>query len=171
MRMGTITKKFLFICYEILRLCWIFTFRPEFDIDILPPSWYMATPLLILPLTLVFFMYQTQPAGGKRVYIQIYAYSKFLSIAGFFSFMHAALVPAFEQAEFTGYYSLKRMGILLIFLVIDAILAVAFLLSKGEKNTKDSAGACAIAEGNANSSENASVAIVATTEKNREESR
>ncbi len=169
--MSAITKKFLFICYEILRVCCIFTFRPEFDIDILPASWYMGTPLLILPLTLVFFMYQTQPAGEKRVYIRIYAYSKFLSIAGFFPFMQAALVPAFEQAEFTGYYSLKRIGILLIFLVIDVILAVAFLLSKGEKNTKDSAEARAVAEGDANSSKNAGVAIVAATEENREESR
>lgn len=169
--MSATTKKFSFICYEILRLCCIFTFRPEFDIDILPASWYMATPLLILPVALVLSMHQTQSAEEKRAYGRIYAYSKFLSIAGFFPFMRAALIPAFEQARLTGHYSLKRMGILLIFLVIDVILALVLLLNKEEKKTEDSAEVCVAAAGDSNSSENAGVAIVAATEENREESR
>lgn len=128
------TKRFLFVCYEILRLFFIFTYRPEFDIDMLPASWYMAVPLLILPLILIFFIYQTPSQEEKKTYSRIYAYSKFLSVAGFFPFMRSALVPAFEQAQLTGYYSIKRMGILLIFLVIDVILALILLLEKEEKN-------------------------------------
>lgn len=122
--------RFIFVCYEILRLSFIFTFRPEFDIDMLPASWYMAAPLLILPLILVFFMYQTPQPEERKVYGRVYAYSKFLSVAGFFPFMRAALIPAFDHARATGYYSLIRMGILLIFLVIDVILALLILLEK-----------------------------------------
>jgi hypothetical protein len=94
----------------------------------------MAAPLLILPLVLVFFIYQAKLEEEKKVYGRIYAYSKFLSIAGFFPFMKAALIPAFEHAKLTGYYSLKRMGILLIFLVIDVILGLIFLLDKDKED-------------------------------------
>lgn len=127
--------RFIFVCYEILRLFFIFTFRPEFDIDMLPASWYMAAPLLILPLILVFFMYQTPQPEEKKAYGRVYAYSKFLSVAGFFPFMRAALVPAFDHARATGYYSLIRMGILLIFLIIDVILALLILLEKDGETT------------------------------------
>ena len=58
--------RFIFVCYEILRLLFILTFRPEFDIDMLPASWYMAAPLLILPLILVFFMYLEQQPPALR---------------------------------------------------------------------------------------------------------
>lgn len=131
------TRELLFLCYEILRLFFIFTYRPEFDIDMLPASWYMATPLLLLPLALLFFMHQAPYKEEKKAYGRIYAYSKFLSIAGFFPFMRVALLPAFEHAKLTGYYSLKRMGILLIFLVIDVILGLIFLLGKGEETQQD----------------------------------
>lgn len=127
--------RFSFVCYEILRLFFIFTFRPEFDIDMLPASWYMAAPLLILPLILVFFMYQTPQPEEKKAYGRVYAYSKFLSVAGFFPFMRSALVPAFDHARATGYYSLIRMGILLIFLIIDVILALLILLEKDGEPT------------------------------------
>lgn len=127
--------RFIFVCYEILRLFFIFTFRPEFDIDMLPASWYMAAPLLILPLILVFFMYQTPQPEEKKAYGRVYAYSKFLSVAGFFPFMRSALVPAFDHARATGYYSLIRMGILLIFLIIDVILALLILLEKDGEPT------------------------------------
>lgn len=127
--------RFIFVCYEILRLFFIFTFRPEFDIDMLPASWYMAAPLLILPLILVFFMYQTSQPEEKKAYGRVYAYSKFLSVAGFFPFMRSALVPAFDHARATGYYSLIRMGILLIFLIIDVILALLILLEKDGEPT------------------------------------
>ena len=127
------TKRFLLICYEILRLFFVFTFRPEFDIDMLPASWYMAAPLLILPLVLIFFFYQAPQEEEKKAYGRIYAYSKFLSIAGFFPFMKVALLHAFEYAKLTGYYSLKRMGILLIFLLIDVILGLIFLLDKDKE--------------------------------------
>lgn len=127
--------RFIFVCYEILRLFFIFTFRPEFDIDMLPASWYMAAPLLILPLILVFFMYQTPQPEEKKAYGRVYAYSKFLSVAGFFPFMRSALVPAFDHARATGYYSLIRMGILLIFLIIDVILALLILLEKDGETT------------------------------------
>lgn len=122
--------RFIFVCYEILRLLFILTFRPEFNIDMLPASWYMAAPLLILPLILVFFMYQAPQPEEKKIYGRIFAYSKFLSVAGYFPFMRAALVPAFDHARVTGYYSLIRMGVLLIFLVIDVILALLVLLEK-----------------------------------------
>lgn len=131
------SKKIRFILYEILRLLFILTYRPEFDIDMLPASWYMATPLLILPLILVFFMYQASSQEERKTYSRIFAYSKFLSVAGFFPFMRVALLPAFEQSQFTGYYSLKRMGILLIFLLIDVILALIILLQKEEKSMEE----------------------------------
>lgn len=133
MKTPSATMRFIFVCYEILRLFFIFTFRPEFDIDMLPASWYMAAPLLILPLILVFFMYQTPQPEEKKAYGRVYAYSKFLSVAGFFPFMRSALVPAFDHARATGYYSLIRMGILLIFLIIDVILALVLLLNKKDK--------------------------------------
>ena len=47
--------------------------------------------------------------------------------------MKVALLPAFEYAKLTGYYSLKRMGILLIFLLIDVILGLIFLLDKDKE--------------------------------------
>ena len=136
------SRKFsLFLCYEMLRIAFIFTFRPEFDIDMLPASWYMATPLLILPILLVIFIRQDSRKEKKRAYGRTYAYSKFLSVAGFFPFMKAALLPAFEHAKLTGYYSLKRMGILLIFLVIDVILGLIFLLDKEkEEETQQDEG-------------------------------
>ena len=99
----------------------------------LPASGYMAAPLLILPLVLIFFFYQAPQEEEKKAYGRIYAYSKFLSIAGFFPFMKVALLPAFEYAKLTGYYSLKRMGILLIFLLIDVILGLIFLLDKDKE--------------------------------------
>lgn len=130
MKSPSATMRFIFISYEILRLLFILTFRPEFDIDMLPASWYMAAPLLILPLILVFFMYQVPQPEEKKIYGRVFAYSKFLSVAGYFPFMRVALVPAFDHARATGYYSLIRMGILLIFLVIDVILALLVLLEK-----------------------------------------
>ena len=135
MKTPSATMRFIFVCYEILRLLFILTFRPEFDIDMLPASWYMAAPLLILPLILVFFIYQVPQPEEKKVYGRVFAYSKFLSVAGFFPFMRVALVPAFDHARATGYYSLIRMGILLIFLVIDVILALLVLLEKDEETT------------------------------------
>lgn len=136
MKIPSTTKRFLFISFEILRLYFIFTFRPEYDIDVLPASWFMATPLLILPLILILFTYKA-PQEEKKAYKKIYAYSKFLSIAGFFPFLRAALIPALENAQFTDYYSLKRMGILLIFLVIDVILGLVLLLDKDEETKQD----------------------------------
>lgn len=96
----------------------------------------MATPLLILPLLLTLFMYKAFQEE-KKIYGKIYAYSKFLSIAGFFPYIKAAIIPALDNARFTDYYSLKRMGILLIFLVIDVILSLVFLLDKGEETKQD----------------------------------
>lgn len=133
MKTSTPAKKFRFICYELLRLLVIFTFRPEVNINVLPASWYMATPLLLLPLLLVFFIYLSPRPEEKKVYRRIYSYSKFFSIAGFFPFMKMTLIPAFDNAELTNYYSLKRMGILLIFLIIDVILGLLFLLHKDKE--------------------------------------
>ena len=47
--------------------------------------------------------------------------------------MKMTLIPAFDNAELTNYYSLKRMGILLIFLIIDVILGLLFLLHKDKE--------------------------------------
>lgn len=136
MKIPSPAKVLLFFGFEILRLCFIFTFRPEYDIDVLPASWYMAAPLLILPLLLALFVYKV-PTEEKTVYRKIYAYSKFLSIAGFFPYIKAAVIPALENAQLTNYYSLKHMGILLIFLVIDVILSLVFLLDRDEETKQD----------------------------------
>ncbi len=118
--------------YEAVRIGFILTFRPEASILLLPPSWYAAVPYLVFPLILLFLAYhaaQTETdCGREKPYAGLYGVAKLMSALGLLFCIRAVVPYALAYGQVNDFYSLKRAGILMIFLLIDVILCIVFLL-------------------------------------------
>ena len=126
------------ICYEILRMIFIFTTKPEFSIELLPVSWYSSVSLCCLPIILVFLMYNLTSPDSKTTCTDLYILCKVLSMGGIYKYLFALKNIDFSLAQFNNYYSVKRSFFLMIFCVIDVILSIViFFIEIKPKSTKE----------------------------------
>lgn len=125
-------KKFVFTvflyCYELFRLVFVLTYHPEFNIEMLPASWYLAVPLMTFPF--IFLYLSSKKEYPAEIFYKLFALTKVLSAAGAVSFFRAAFPVYFTYGPLNNYYSLKSAFILMIFSVFDVILAVVFFVKK-----------------------------------------
>lgn len=124
------------ICYEIFRMVFIFTTRPEFSIEILPASWYSSAPLSFLPIVLAFLIFHLVSQDSKATCTKLYSLCKFFSVMGIHKYISALRNIDFSFEQFNEYYSVKRALFLMIFCVIDVILSIVILLY-GRKTTQE----------------------------------
>lgn len=125
-------KKFVFTvflyCYELFRLIFVLTYHPEFNIEMLPASWYLAVPLMSFPF--VFLYLSSKEEYPTKIFYRLFAFAKIISAAGSVSFFKAAFPIYFTYGPLNNYYSLKSAFILMIFSVFDVILAIVFFIKK-----------------------------------------
>jgi formate hydrogenlyase subunit 3/multisubunit Na+/H+ antiporter MnhD subunit len=115
----------LMVFWELVRPVVLVLLRAEPD-PRLPVSWYAAAPLLVFPLLLA-LLYRFD-SKNEPVYAKLYILAKLLSTLGIAAYGGQHLSAALSgSALFDGYNLFKPLGILLIFLIIDGILAVLIL--------------------------------------------
>ncbi len=117
--------------YEFLRVLFFLTTRPETQISILPASWYVAVPLLVLPVLLG---YTAQPETNERLF---YLIAKASQLAGALVFCIRDYPYALYGA-LNGWHSLMTLFTIVLFSLIDAILFVILLIPhKGKVEDAD----------------------------------
>jgi hypothetical protein len=128
MRFEWLAARFI-IAYEFCRFFMLVISHPLQDITLLTASWYAATPLLVLPVALaVLLLFDAEHFGA---YQKLYILAKVISAAGIVRY----IVTAYRLMRVNGTlitdYSVKLLVILLIFCVIDVILAIYEFFRKG----------------------------------------
>lgn len=121
----------LLAIYEFIRVLFFLTTRPESQIVILPASWFVAAPLLFLPVLLG---YTAQPATSERFF---YLVSKASQLAGAVVYCIKDY-PYAIYGVFNGWSSLLTLFTIVLFSLIDAILFVILLIPhKGKVEDAD----------------------------------
>lgn len=107
-------KSFLLlgILYECIRLIVILTSHSADYITHLPLSWYMAVPLLIIPIALLCFTFFYQ----KNTLIS-YALIKIITLPALIIYIYKTL-----QLNIVTAYFIKQLIIVVIFFIIDGII-------------------------------------------------
>lgn len=120
------SKKDLFFfpltAYEAFRLFFILTFQVHNGVQRLPLSWYMALPLFILPFFLLPYIKQNN--ANKYFALRLYTIFKSASCAGYIAFGIKNFSGAAIKTVLLKTYSIKQLGLLVIFFIIDVILCV-----------------------------------------------
>ena len=139
------SKKDLFFfpltVYEVFRLFFILIFQVHNGVQQLPLSWYMALPLFILPFFL--FPYIKQNTANGPFALFLYTVLKSASFAGYIAFGIKTFSGAAVKVALLKTYSVKQLGLLVIFFIIDVILcAVMAVCISCRKNDKTEGELC-----------------------------
>ncbi len=125
-------KKIVFVSlfvYEVVRIFCILTIRPESAIEILPASWYVSVPLLILPLLFLYFL-ATKEKEEDSPFQKLYVLVKILSLISLAGYIYADFPYAQGYGALNDFYSLRHLIYLVIFFLFDGIISVVFSLWK-----------------------------------------
>ncbi len=106
--------------------------RPEYNIQILPFSWYAAAPLLFLPVILSYLAFYSKNDSDKK-YPFIYLLSKILMLPGSVAYIFKDLPFALTLGKSNNYYSLRCLIGITLFLLIDAILIIILTIKLRKK--------------------------------------
>ena len=139
------SKKDLFFfpltVYEVFRLFFILIFQVHNGVQQLPLSWYMALPLFILPFFLLPYIKQNTANGPFALFL--YTVLKSASLAGYIAFGIKTFSGAAVKVALLKTYSVKQLGLLVIFFIIDVILcAVMAVCLSCRKNDKTEGELC-----------------------------
>lgn len=118
--------------YECIRLLVIITVRPEASVFQLPATWYTGAPLLAFPVLLACGFAST---NHTDLYRGLYCIAKIMTSCGILFYARAALPAAIEYGAKNGYYTLRRIILLLIFFLIDCILIISVYFIERYRNT------------------------------------
>ena len=106
----------------MFRFVAILVSRPEFEIQILPLSWYAAAPLAFLPILLSYMaFFSKREDNGSCLFL--YIISKILMIPGFVAYIIKDIPYALAFGMDNNFYSLRYLIVVVLFLLIDVILA------------------------------------------------
>jgi hypothetical protein len=119
----------LIIVYELCRFPIIAASHPLQSIYLLPVSWFVAAPLLALPCILAFLLLYDE--AHFPAYRNLYVFKKWSSALGILRYGASALFLIGENESLVTKYSLRLLAFLLIFFVIDVILAIYEFTRKG----------------------------------------
>ena len=117
------------VVYELARFFFFVFSHPLKSVQILPPSWYAAVPLLVVPPVLAFLL--ARGAAHQEAVGNLYTLSKAVSALGLAGYAVAWYVVFRRNAAFMGDYALRQLVFVLIFFAIDAILALSRLKKLG----------------------------------------
>lgn len=132
------SKKSLFsaaaAAYEIIRLYFVLTLQTGTSSATGVLSWYAAVPLLMVPF---FLLYAMEKGGGEKAFAaNLYGIIKIAGIAGFALF----IIRTFLQTDrgrhlfINRFVSLKTFIFIMLFFVIDVILAAAVMIKNYKQN-------------------------------------
>ena len=120
--------------YEIIRLYFVLTVQAGTSSVTGVLSWYAAVPLLMVPFFLLYAMEKGGSVGGFAAYL--YGIIKIAGIAGFALF----IIRTFLQTDrgrhlfINRFVSLKTFIFIMLFFVIDVILAAAVMIKNYKQN-------------------------------------
>jgi len=120
--------------YEIIRLYFVLTLQTGTSSATGVLSWYAAAPLLMLPF---FLLYAMEKGGGEKAFAAyLYGIIKIAGIAGFALFIIRTFIQTGgEQNLFINrFVSLKTFIFIMLFFVIDVILAAAVMIKNYKQN-------------------------------------
>lgn len=107
------------IIYELVRIVFIILARPEFTVQMLPLSWFVATPLLVFPIIFILLLLE-----APKTFVFLYCLSKSMQFFGSVSYIIRDYPFAIIYGSTNNYYSLRNLLWLVLFLIFDVILCV-----------------------------------------------
>jgi hypothetical protein len=116
------------IAYELMRFLLLIFSHSVLPVTLLPATWYVAVPLLVLPPVLaVLLAFDDSPGAYRNIYILV----KIMSAVGTEHFVVSAFLQLRRNGLFVTDYLIKQMGIMQIFFLIDVILVIYVVFKKG----------------------------------------
>ncbi|MCR4714210.1 MAG: hypothetical protein K5751_07510 [Treponemataceae bacterium] len=127
------------VIYELFRFITILYSKPEFNIQILPFSWYATAPLAFLPAILAYLTF-FHSKEDKTTCEFLYILSKVLMIPGFIAYFIEDIPYAVALGKSNNFYSVKYLFVIALFLLIDVILIIflTIIIRKKQKNFQKS---------------------------------
>ena len=132
------SKKSLFFAavaaYEIIRLYFVLTLQTGTSSATGVLSWYAAVPLLMVPF---FLLYAMEKGGGEKAFAaNLYGCIKIAGAAGFALFVCRTFLQTDRGRHLfiNRFVSLKTFIFIMLFFVIDVILAAAVMIKNYKQN-------------------------------------
>lgn len=120
--------------YEIIRLYFVLTLQTGTSSATGVLSWYAAVPLLMLPF---FLLYAMEKGGSEKAFAaNLYGIIKIAGAAGFALFVCRTFLQTDRERHLfiNRFVSLKIFIFIMLFFVIDVILAAAVMIKNYKQN-------------------------------------
>lgn len=117
-----------FTIYELIKVFFILKSNAGSDFFVLPLSWYVSIPLIILPFILCILI-QHHPEENK-VLLTLYVFTKIVSIISLAMYFVIFFQKAIYDVKIKDFYLLKNLIQVMLFFLFDVIILVIIFIKR-----------------------------------------